>query len=236
MNKKGQMELVTIAITILILGVVGVSVVIPTIISTIASAKTTFVETFVEENVSMDIYMGGGAFTTYTPIVAGTFNMYCDGVSRGIDDAEYTVNLATGLITANENYVTLTNKSWTSYNSTLVYLNKSLVNSFNDTTMVVFNCSNQSQIFDEPDDYVGSYQYGGIMMTADSSMTNNTLYCMNGTGSILANSMNCPTEYDYNQVVGLGTGGLTGTIVDLLPLLLAIVLLVAIVGYVGLKA
>jgi hypothetical protein len=183
-----------------------------------------------------NVTMGIAQQLSQTNIVPDSNNMSCPDVAM-VENRDYTFNDLAGQFVINNNTVTITDGNFTSLFDTNVSLwtadnQLAIVNAF-DT--VVYNCTNTTDVFDYNADYFMYDNIPYIEVSSTWNMDNNTMYCYNTTGSITYDGASCTIDYQFYTGHD-GVGGLTATIMDLLPMIFAIVLLVGIIGYMGIKA
>lgn len=231
MKNKGQFGIMAI-ITLMVLVIVGAVVVLPVVsdIITVQGDSNTYL------GIGSTFNANFTANTTLQPDVrAGTDVVTCPDVEM-IRDTDYTIYNTAGKLFLKNNSNTQINGSFIS----LVGVNVSLWTANNEfasiATISVFNCTDYAKVWAANNNYTLYSNYAFIKINATGSMLNNTKYCYNATGSRTYSGAACTIQYEFNT--GVNTGqitGTTGTIVDLFPLIIAIVILIAIVGYVGFR-
>jgi len=301
MNNKGEIPMVAMAISILVIGIIGVGVVLPTATEIIGdlTAPTNTTLSFSE---IQPIWLGLPTTLNKTDLVAGTTNVNCSGTIL-TENTDYTMDNPAGLITGVEDVYSTTNENhsadWYSpvtldngvadmgtfvlydcANNSLIYtlntdyglnggnafstysyprnvtaenftalfdtnvtLNQNIIANWNE---VVYNCTNDSQTFDNSTDY-NIFSDGNIDVLSTGTMTNDTLYCIDYYYSLTADGQQVCADYDYTLIAngdncsidyqyisGTGTPEISGTtalIIGLLPVIIAVIVLVGLIGF-----
>jgi hypothetical protein len=225
MNKKGQMQgLVAVAIAILVIGVIGVSVVIPTMIESIDGT----VQYASVNNESVTLTTNVNDTLAHTDLQTLAIKSQ-DGLTT-YGDTNYWEYLPEGKVALRIAPFTSTHVNFTSNYDTNVTFSSDIVLT---TSINFFNCTNHTQIWIATGNFT-AYSNGKINVLSTGALADATEYCMDYSYSIIPSGSTLYAYYTYAQ--DGYTGGLTATIVNLLPVIFAIVLLVGIIGYIGFKA
>ena len=225
MNKKGQMTgLVAMAIAILVIGVIGVSVVIPTMIDSINGA--TQYTTVNNESVTLTTNVNDSLANTDLQTLE---IKSADGLTT-YGDTNYWEYLPEGKVALRIAPFTSTHVNFTSAYDTNVTFSSNIVLT---TSINFFNCTNHTETWKATGNFT-AYSNGKVKVLSTGALADATEYCMDYSYSIIPSGTTLYAYYTYAQ--DGYTGGMTATIVNLLPMIFAIVLLVGIIGYIGFKA
>jgi hypothetical protein len=221
----------------LVLGIIGIAVVLP-VTSDVISDTAYDVQTLglgEEFNVAMDT----NESLANGNLVSGTDVMVCPdwGMISGTD---YTIDLIGGVFNIPQDAITLTNNNFTTLhdNNVTLWTAQNNIASIKGISLIVYNCSNSSQTWKPSGNYTSYPEWARVNVISTGQITNNTVICYNATGSRTYSGAPCTIEYEWyvSGGDGLGTTGMTATIIDLLPIFIAVILLFAMVGYISLKS
>jgi len=222
--KKGQIVMTAI-IGLFVALMIGVAVIIPTIVGVINTAG---IRTGSFED-SFNAEVGADTTLTNIPLIANSQDVDCGAIQLA-ETTDYTLNDTSGKMDILDDR-TFTNYTFTSNLDKNSTVSKGAITIGYITTELIYNCSS-NEVFDAGN-YTVETDTGKIMVLGAGDMENNTLYCGNFTGAIINQDASCTA--DYNYIIAEGFEGAEGIVIDLLPLLFAVVLIVVVVGYIKLK-
>ena len=257
MNKAVDTGIATTLVFLLVAGIIGVGVVIPFISDIVSDAgETTFGETKLGcEDVIVD-YFAGDLVTTPTGatrsrIYAWNNVAYYAGDDRPnqmlTENVHYDLNWGTGQVIYAMDYLTVTGGRFTSIHDVAVpvflgatpdvWANSKLM-WFDSMTVDVYNCSNTSQIYEILIDYNIGFDIATIEVDSMGAIPDDTEVCFDATGNVLHETTALNIEDDDFYICyykDTKHSGMMNLLFSLLPVIMAIVLLLAFVGFVYFK-
>lgn len=219
MNKTAQMGVVMPLVVMMVAIIIGVSVALPTMIDSINGA--TQYTTVNNESVTLTTNTNSTLANTDLQTLA---IKSADGLTTW-GDSNFNEYLTQGKINLAVSPFSATHVNFTGLNNTNVTFSSDIVNT---TSVALFNCTNHAESWLGIGNW-SVYSNGKILLVATGLLENNTEYCLNYTYSIIPSGDTGYAYYTYEQE-GYQSG-VTATLINLLPVIFAIVLLASILFF-----